>query len=168
MAFDREIRDFELYTSHSVFDATHKVIGKIDFPLLKNESAGTVKYFVIVCLLAYAIRHSQLIWVDELDSRFHSLMLEMLISSFHNPEINPINSQMIFTTHNTHLLENNLRRDQMVIVEKNQWGESRLKRAHTSDSPIRIGKSLEKEYRKGNLGGVSKRIKKDLGPTLFD
>ncbi|WP_315823504.1 hypothetical protein [Paraflavitalea speifideaquila] len=60
--------------------------------------------------------------MDELDARFHSLLLEMLIASFHNPEINPINSQLIFTTHNTHLLDQKLRRDQMVIVDKNEWG----------------------------------------------
>jgi len=75
---------------------------------------------------------------------------------------------LIFTTHNTILLDNRLRRDQMVIVEKNQSGESILKRAHSAENPVKIGKSLEREYRKGKLGGVSKKIRKDLGPTLFD
>jgi AAA15 family ATPase/GTPase len=92
----------------------------------------------------------------------------MLLSSFHNPRINPINSQLIFTTHNTYLLDQKLRRDQMVIVEKNDFGESTICRAHTAQKPLKIGKSLEREYRKGNLGGVSKKIKKDSGPTLFD
>ena len=41
---------------------------------------------------------------------------------------------------------------------------SRLERMHTSKKPIRVGKSVEKEYRKGKLGGVSKKI----GGTLFD
>jgi len=168
MAFQKEIKDFELYTNHSVFNKDYIEVDKIEFELLKDESAGTIKYFVIVCLLSYAIKHSQLIWVDELDARFHSLLLEMLITSFHNPDINPINSQLIFTTHNTYPLDDTLRRDQMVIVEKNDWGESKIRRAHTVDFPIRIGKSLEKEYRKGKLGGVSKKIKDNLGPTLFD
>lgn len=171
MAFEREIKDFELFTRHSVYDQARKEVGKIEFELMKDESAGSIKYFIIVCLLAYAIRHSQLIWIDELDSRFHALLLEMLVSSFHNPIINPINSQLIFTTHNTHLLDQKLRqlrRDQMVVVEKNEWGESSIARAHTVENPVRIGKSLEKEYKKGNLGGISKKIKRDLGPTLFD
>ena len=155
--FDKEIKNFELYTNHIVFDAGYKEVSKIEFELQKNESAGSIKYFVIVCLLAYAIKHSQLIWVDELDARFHSLLLEMLITSFHDPNINPINSQLIFTTHNTYLLDQKLRRDQMVIVEKNEWGESSIKRAHTVETPVRIGKSLENEYRKGKLGGVSKK-----------
>ena len=57
--------------------------------------------------------------IDGLDARFDSSLLEMPVQSFHNSEINPINSQMIFTTHTTVLLDKKLRRDQMVIVEKN-------------------------------------------------
>ena len=168
VAFEKEIRDFELYTIHPVFNESKKMVDKIEFELLKNESAGSIKYFTIVCLLAHAIRHSQLILIDELDSRLHSLLLEMLVEAFHRPEINPLGAQLIFTTHNTQLLGDRLRRDQMVIVEKNEWGESSVFRSHTVENPIKIGKSLEKEYRKGNLGGVSKKIKKNLGPSLFD
>lgn len=127
--------------------------------LEKNESAGSIKYFIIVCLLAYAIKNSQLIWIDELDARLDSNLLEMLVKSFHDPKMNPINSQLIFTTHNTVLLDKKLRRDQMVIVEKNAQGESKLERMHSSKKPIRIGKSIEKEYRSGKLGGVSKKVK---------
>lgn len=30
------------------------------------------------------------------------------------------------------------------------------------------GKSMEKEYRKGNIGGVSKKLRDNSGNTLFD
>lgn len=76
-----------------------------------------------------------------------------------------MNSQMIFTTHNTVLLDKKLRRDQMFFVEKNEQGESSLERMHSSKKPIRVGKSLEKEYRKGTIGGVSKKL---INPSLFD
>lgn len=168
MWYDSEIKNFELYTNHHIYDTEHNIVDKVEFQLQKNESAGSIKYFIIVCLLSYAIKNSQLIWIDELDAKFDSSLLEMLVRSFHNPKINPINSQLIFTTHNTILLDKRLRRDQMVIVEKNEWGESSIKRIHSSKKPIRIGKSIEKEYRKGDLGGVSKKIKKDNGPSLFD
>jgi AAA15 family ATPase/GTPase len=163
--FEKEIKNFELYASHDLFDDNKKNIGIIEFELLKSESAGSLKYFIFICLISYAIKNSQLSWVDELDARFHSSLLEMLVQSFHNPKINPINSQMIFTTHNTVLLDKKLRRDQMVIVEKNKFGESTIQRMHSSKKPIRIGKSIEREYRRGNLGGASKNFE---GPTLFD
>lgn len=65
-------------------------------------------------------------------------------------------------------MDKKLKRDQMVAVTKNEWGESELEKMHTSKKPIKIGKSVEREYRKGNLSGVSKKNKKDFGPTLFD
>lgn len=169
VVFEKKIKDFELYTNHAVYDKDYKIVDNVEFELLKNESSGSIKYFIVVCLLAYAIKKSQLIWIDELDARFHPMLLDMLIGSFHNPDINATSAQLIFTTHNTQLLDHNMRRDQMVVVDKNEWGESTIRRAHTVENPIRIGKSLEKEYRKGKLGGHSKKIKNNnLGPSLFD
>jgi uncharacterized protein len=166
--FEKEIKNFDLYTEHQVFNSEKKIVGNIEFELQKNESAGSIKYFILVCLISYAIKNSKRIWIDELDARFHSTLLEMLVQSFHDPKINSITSQLIFTTHNTILLDKQLRRDQMVVVEKNEWGESSLHRMHTSKKPLRIGQSVEKEYRKGNLGGVSKKVQGNSGNTLFD
>lgn len=168
MWYESEIKNFELYTKHNVYDENRKHIDTIEFELQKSESAGSIKYFIIVCLLAYAIKNNQIIWIDELDARFHSDLLEILVKSFHDPKFNAINAQMIFTTHNTILMDKKLRRDQMVAITKNEWGESELERIHTSKRPIKTGKSVEKEYRKGKLTGVSKKIKRDLGPSLFD
>lgn len=162
--YDKEIKNFDLYTNHDLYSEGNR-IGSIEFELQKDESAGSIKYFILICLLAYAIKNSQLIWIDELDARFDSSLLEMIVESFHDQEINPINSQMIFTTHNTVLLDKKMRRDQMYIVEKNNLGESRLEKMHSSKKPIRAGKSIEKEYRKGKMGGVSKKI---INPSLFD
>ena len=168
MLFSKEIKDLELYTNHTIFDENNNPVDAVEFKLQKNESAGSIKYFIIVCLLSYAIKNSQLIWIDELDARFDSNLLEMLVKAFHDPKINPINSQLIFTTHNTVLLDKKLRRDQMVIVEKNPRGESHLERMHSTKKPIRIGKSIEKDYRSGEFGGVSKKIKANNNQISFD
>jgi AAA15 family ATPase/GTPase len=72
--FEKEIKDFNLYTDHAVYNKEYKIVDRIEFELLKNESSGTIKYFVVACLLAYAIKNSQLIWIDELDARFHSFL----------------------------------------------------------------------------------------------
>ena len=100
-----------------------------------------------------------------MDARFDSSLLKMLVESFHDPDINPMNAQMIFTTHNTILLDKNLRRDQMFVVNKDDKGESQLMRMHSSKNPLRVGKSVEKEYRKGKVGGTSNKL---INRTLFD
>lgn len=162
--FEKEIKNFDIYTNHDLYE-NEKHVGSVEFELLKDESAGSVKYFILVCLLAYAIKNSCIIWIDELDARFDSSLLEMLIVAFHNPEINSINSQLIFSTHNTILLDRKMRRDQMYIVEKDEYGASTLKKLHSAGKPIRTGKSIEKDFRNGDMGGKSPRLK---NPGLFD
>lgn len=166
--YDSEIKHFDLYTIHDIYDERHKIVDNVEFEFQKSESAGSIKYFIIVSLLALAIKKSQIIWIDELDARMHSKLLTFLVQSFHNPKINATEAQMIFTTHNTIIMDRYLRRDQMVAVTKNEWGESVLERIHTSKKPIKTGKSVEKEYRKGNLSGVSKKVKDNPDLTLFD
>ena len=117
--------------------------------------------------MSYAIKQGQLIFIDEIDSKFHSDLLQIIIQFYNDSKINVSGSQMIFTTHNTILL-NNLRRDQIIVVEKNEFGESSLRRAHASDNPIRIDSSIEREYSKGKLGGVSKKLRKDNNQTSFE
>jgi len=134
--------------------------------LLKSESSGSIKYFVTAAYLSYAIKQSQLIWIDELDSSLHPLLLQMLIKAYNRPEINANASQLIYTTHNTILMNKKLRRDQIVFVNKNKYGESFLERMHTKERPIRIDKSVEKEYRDGDLGGVSTKLKGGLFDDL--
>jgi AAA15 family ATPase/GTPase len=166
--YNTELDNFELYTKHKVFDEHHKVVSSISFDLLKSESSGTIRFFVISCFLSFSIIEGQLILIDELDSRFHSHLLKYIVEMFNHPKVNSSGSQLIFTTHNTILLNKVLRRDQIVFVEKSDYGESTLRKLHTTDKPVRVDTPLEREYLKGKLGGVSKKLKEktqlpDLG-----
>jgi AAA15 family ATPase/GTPase len=167
MLYTNEIKRFELYTKHDIYNEKLFKQTSIEFEMIKNESDGSIKFFIVACLLVYAIKNQLFIWIDELDSRFHSDLLELLVKAYHNPKKNSIGSQMVFTTHNTILLNKRLRRDQVVTVEKNEYGESNIKRLHTKETPVRIDTSIEKEYRKGKLGGVSKKIKAQNNQSLL-
>lgn len=167
--YDRELKDFELYTQHDTYNEVFKKEGTVLFEMLKSESSGSIKFFILSCLLSYAIKKGQLIIIDELDARFHSLLLLFLIIKYNDAKSNTLGSQLIFTSHNTILLDNKiLRRDQIVFVEKNIYGESSLKRMHTSKTPIRIDTSIEKDYIKGKLGGTSKNLKSANENLLFE
>jgi len=161
MMFSIELDRFELYTRHDIYDENYKKVNTVLFEMLKSESSGTIKYLVLVSYLSYAIKQGQLILVDEIDSKFHALLLKFLLSTYLNNKVNASGSQMIFTTHSTFLLgKNMLRRDQAVIVEKNKYGESFIKRMHGAKKPLRVDTQVEKEYIKGNLGGVSEKLKR--------
>jgi AAA15 family ATPase/GTPase len=169
MAYSNEIKRFELYTQHDIYNEKMNRIDTIEFDMIKNESDGSIKFFIVACFLVYAMKNQLLVWIDELDSRFHSDLLALIIKEYHNPKKNSIGSQLIFTTHNTILLNRKLRRDQIVFVERNKYGESNMRPAHTKETPIRIDTSIEKEYRKGKLGGISEKLKsQDNQNSLFD
>jgi len=167
--FSLEIGRFELYAKHDIYDGNYNRVNTVLFEILKSESSGTIKYLVLVCYLSYAIKQGQLILVDEIDSKFHALLLKHLLKTYLSNKMNVSGSQMIFTTHNTFILGKNvLRRDQISIVEKNQYGESSIKRMHGAKKPLRVDTQVEREYLKGDLGGVSEKLKKNGDQNELD
>lgn len=165
--FEIEMTNFELFTHHNLYDEQYFFQKIIEFNLIKNESTGSIKYFIVACFLAYAIKNGQLIWIDELDASLHSQLISFLVKIFNNEKNNLTGSQMIFTCHNTVMLKNKLRRDQIWIVDKNKFGESTLFKAHTAKTPIRINKSIEQDYLEGNIGVSKKAVESNI-PNLFD
>jgi len=92
-------------------------------------------------------------FVDELSSSLHPLIVRFLIGLIQNPEINKHNAQLIFTTHDTSVLDSDiLRRDQVWFVEKD--GEQASKLYPLSDFTPRKGEALEKGYLKGRYGAL--------------
>lgn len=166
--FDVEKNNFDLYTNHKLFNDNNDFVKPISFNLQKDESTGSIKYFIVSCFLAYAIKKGQLIWIDELDASLSTQLILFLLETFNHEKNNITGAQLIFTAHNTVLLDNQLRRDQIWFVDKNERGESSLHKGHSPQNPIRINKSIEQEYRKGTIKkGTSKKATKNNLPSLF-
>ena len=61
--------------------------------------------------------------IDEIDTSLHNKLVEYIIGLFHQSEA----AQLIYTTHNTYLLDTNkLRKDQVYFVNKRKDGSSEL------------------------------------------
>lgn len=159
--FEKSIEKFELFTQHKIYDENKEERFVIEFDFLKNESDGSIKLFVLSCLLIYAIRNNIFLILDELDSKLHSDLVILIIKYFHSVQFSDSKCQFLFTTHNTILLDDILRRDQILFVEKNYYGESSIRPMHTKEHPVRSDISIEKVYRKGKLGGVSKKVREN-------
>jgi hypothetical protein len=102
----------------------HEIITKSDLGI----SLGTQKYIALLGVIIEALYQRKILWIDELDSRFHENLLKMIISLFNSKDNNPNGAQLICTCHNTSSLKKYLRRDQMVFVERDE----RTKRASNS------------------------------------
>jgi AAA15 family ATPase/GTPase len=98
--------------------------------------------------------------VDELDRSLHTLLVRQLIAMFQDPEINMHGAQLLFTTHDTTLLDSNLLRcDQIWFTEKDSDQASRL--FPLTEFTPRKNEAFERGYLSGRYGAIPilKRMK---------
>lgn len=135
-----------------------KVIGTIPISI-GHESQGTQKIFHLSGPLFNTLQEGRLLIIDELDARLHPLITKAIVKLFHSKENNPHNAQLIFATHDTNLLSNDLfRRDQIWFVEKDRNDASHLYSLSDfkteKDKKIRNDANYEKNYIAGKFGAI--------------
>jgi len=119
---------------------------------ISDESDGTRKLFEFSGGWLHALTHGATLLVDELDRSLHPHMTRFLVGLFHGRS-NTLNAQLVFTTHDTTLLDTDLlRRDQIWFVEKDDYQASHLY-SLLEYSP-RKDEALERGYLKGRYGAV--------------
>lgn len=167
-SFDSSIIGFNVETlksddsdrTHIKIDAIHRTIdgGTASIPL-EDESDGTLKMFALYPALQDTLANGSVLFVDELNARLHPLLVRSFLITFLNPKINTKNAQLIFTTHDSWQLSNNLlRRDEIWFTEKNSLGISTLYSladfVDEDGTKIRKDESYEKNYLLGKYGAV--------------
>jgi hypothetical protein len=136
-----------LKTLHLARDGT-----KVGFDL-EDESSGTRRVMEILPILADFASGERVYVVDELDRKLHPLLSRLFVRSFINRCEDAQRAQLIFTTHDTHLMDLELlRRDEIWFFEKDQHGASRL--YSLNDLKVRTDLKIEKSYLNGRFGGI--------------
>jgi AAA15 family ATPase/GTPase len=127
--------------------------GKATFDFM-DESSGTRSLLFLAGPVMDILRKGLTLVIDELDTSLHTLLVRELVRLFHNPEINTGGAQLIFTTHDTSLLDapDLFRRDQIWLVEKDVDQASTL--VSLADFSPRKNEALERGYLMGRYGGV--------------
>jgi AAA15 family ATPase/GTPase len=122
------------------------------------ESAGTQKFAHIAGPILDVLEKGSVLVIDELDTKLHPELTERLVLMFHNKEINKNHAQLIFTSHNTNLLDAKiLRRDQIFFVEKDSFGASHLYSLadfKKDGKSTRNDENIELNYLKGKYGAL--------------
>jgi len=126
--------------------------GKAVFSL-GDESMGTRNLLFLTGPVLDILDNGMALVVDELDSSLHPLLVRRLVELFQNPAVNKKGAQLIFTTHDTSLLDPDLfRRDQIWFVEKDPDQASKL--YPLSDFSPRKNEALERGYLMGRYGAL--------------
>ncbi len=125
---------------------------------LHEESSGTRKMITIFTFLTDALNNGKTLMVDELDAKLHPLLMRYIINLFHNEKTNPKGAQLIFTTHDTNALSNELfRRDQIWFAEKDENGVSELFSLadfKINEAKVRNDATYNKDYLGGRYGAI--------------
>ena len=123
----------------------------------EEESQGTKTIIHMAIPLLRVLGEGGVLLIDELESSLHPLLGLKIVEMFNAPATNPLNSQIIFTTHDTNLLGTTLgkpalRRDQIWFTEKDKEGASQLYPL-TNFKP-RNSENLERGYLQGRYGAI--------------
>lgn len=164
-------RDEEMPNQTPVLKAVHRLYdadGKpkkdtVSWNFTAFESSGSNRALNISGTVVKGLKTGGVLIIDEIEAYMHPIMTLTLIELFMNPESNPNRTQLIFSTHDTNLLNYlKLRRDQVYFMEKNKWESSVLfslsdfkhRNADGEEISERWDSDKEKRYIEGRYGAI--------------
>lgn len=129
-------------------------VERVALNLLKDESDGTRKYYSLIGIVDAIFEFGGLFISDEIDSNFHPALLIKIIGMFNNPAINKANAQLLFTSHDTNLMNPEImRRDQFYFTEKSATDATVLY-SLADLKGIRNNADFAKQYLAGYYGAL--------------
>jgi len=144
----------DVITSHKKIDHNGNPTLIEKFRLTEHESEGTQKIFAFSGPLIYTLTKGGVMVIDEFDASLHPIISLAIIRLFNSRKTNPNNAQLIFMTHDTNLLSQEiLRRDQIWFTEKNQYGTTDLYSLIEYKS-VNADENLELNYIQGRYGAI--------------
>lgn len=147
-----KMKNVNIEIEHEIVDNNNELkTYKLNY---NDESTGTKVLFALAPFLKRAFDSPKIIFVDELERSLHPSLVEFLVKLFNNEKINKANSQLIFTTHATNLLNLEiLRRDQIWFTEKND--KNGVSDLYPLDSfSVRKDENVGKGYINGRYGAI--------------
>lgn len=132
------------------FQTTHKRSPEVSFDLDVEESNGTRKLFQILLRLLDVVRNRKSLMMDEFDMGLHTRLADFILDLIHASE----SSQLLFTSHNTNLIDmRRLRKDQVVFVNKLEDGSTDVYSLYDYKD-FRENMDAEKGYIQGRFDAV--------------
>lgn len=132
------------------FQTIHKRSPEVVFDLDVEESNGTRKLFQILLRLLDVVRNKKSLIMDEFDVGLHTRLADFILDLIHASE----SSQLLFTSHNTNLIDmKRLRKDQIVFVNKQEDGSTEVYSLYDYKD-FRENMDAEKGYIQGRFDAV--------------
>ena len=121
---------------------------------LSDESDGTRKLMAIAPAIELALSEGGVFLIDEIEKELHPMLVEYIVAKFQSSTSNKNSAQLIFTTHNTELMNMEIiRKDQIYFTDKDQrTGASELYNLTEFSPPTNT--NIRKSYLLGKYGAI--------------
>lgn len=117
------------------------------------ESSGTKTLYRSLALYWNALANGALLCLDEFDIHLHALILPALLELFLDPARNPHGAQLLFTAHNTEIIDL-LGKYRTILVNKEGSESYSYRLDEIPGSLVRNDRPIVPLYLKGRIGGV--------------
>lgn len=135
---------------HLLINTFHKSAPSESFVFEREESNGTQIFFYAMLTILDIIKNKKFLLIDEIEVSLHTKLVEYLIELFHAGQ----GAQLVFTTHNTNLLNlNKFRKDQIYFVNKKENASSDLYSLYDYKD-FRETMDAEKAYLQGRFDAI--------------
>ena len=155
---EQRVRLYQIKTTHKSLDGNDVTFN------VGLESDGTRRLMDLLPIFMGLIQtnlHARpfICFVDEIDRSLHPLLLKRVLSDYLGTLNGDCRSQLVFTTHNAELIDQNiLRRDEINFLERNAQGAASLSRLSDyrdeKGKAVRFDALLQKRYMRGDFGGI--------------
>lgn len=127
-----------------------------------SESAGTQVWFRLLGPVLSAIEDGSIVLFDELDASLHPTLTPQILRLFQGRNSNPNGAQLLFTSHDTNLL-NHLNRDEVWLTQKSSSGATEFGAlSDFAGERVRRSQNLESGYLSGRFGALPDVLRPDV------
>ena len=145
---DGEIKAKKLMTVHKKMNETD-----VELFSLGDESDGTKRLFDYIPLILDLIQGEKVFIVDEMERSLHPSLIKQIILLFYKYS-KDVSSQLIFTTHESSLMDQKIfRREEIWVMKKDNNGISSFGRMDNLYN-VRFDKMLQNSYLNGEYGAT--------------
>lgn len=129
------------------------VYDQFEVDLMTEESAGVKRLFQVMCPMIDILNNGKILICDELEANLHEAVIYQIVQLFQYYKKDKF-AQLIFSTHDTSLLDTDLfRRDQVWFTQLNKERATDLY-SLVEIKNVRKSENLEKGYVSGKYGAI--------------
>lgn len=152
--------NYEVSISNNIMTATeinsyHKDVfgNEVEFNF-KEESSGTQRVACLLGIVLAALRMGNVLVIDELGNSLHPFLFAEIVRMFKDKRYNTSDAQLIFTTHNTDIMEQDMMRVSEIGIVSRTLKKGTTFRRVSDFEGVRNVTNFRKQYLDGNFAGI--------------